>query len=268
MMNFFEFLQYPFMQRAFITGILLGGLLAYLGVFVVLRRMAFFSDGIAHASLAGVALGVLISVNPLMTALAASVFFSVLLFWLEKKTNVSSDAAIGLIFTFGMALGVLLISLKRGYQPELVGFLFGNILMIHPHDLILISILSAFIFLFLILKQREISLLCMDSEMAYLSGVRSDALLLSLYIALAMAVVLGIKILGVVLVSALLIIPVSIAKLISGSFRTLVLFSIVFSELIILAGLSLSYLFDLPAGAVIVLTGTVLFFGVFFARKS
>src|SRR3990167_8311438 len=103
-----EMFHYTFMQRALIAGVLLAALLAYLGVFVVLRRMSFFSDGIAHASLAGVAIGVLLSMNPLVTALISSVFFAVVMFYLERKTNVSADTAIGLIFTFGMALGVLL----------------------------------------------------------------------------------------------------------------------------------------------------------------
>ena len=127
------------MQRAFIAGILLAALLAYLGVFVVLRRMSLFSDGIAHASLAGVAAGVLLSLNPLVTALVASVVFAIVMFFLERKSNLSTDTAIGLIFTSGMALGVLLMSFKSGYQPELIGFLFGNILTIKPSDLIVIA---------------------------------------------------------------------------------------------------------------------------------
>ncbi len=264
----FELFQYPFMQRAFVAGILLAGLLAYLGVFVVLRKMAFFSDGIAHASLAGVAAGVLLSVNPLVTALLASLVFAVGMFFLEKKTNLSSDAAIGIIFTSGMALGVLLMSFKRGYQPELIGFLFGNILTIKQSDLIIIVVLSILIWTFLIANMRRITLLALDREMAYLSGVSPDFFQLTMHIVLAVSVVLGIKILGIVLVSALLIIPVSISKLISRSFRHLVFWSVVLSELIVISGLFISYLFDLPAGAVIVLTGAAIFFTVFILRKT
>lgn len=256
------------MQRALIAGVLLAGLFAYLGVFVIMRRMAFFSDGIAHASLAGVAAGVLFSVNPLVTALAASIFFAALMYWIEKRTTVSSDAAVGLIFTFGMALGVLLISLKRGYQPELIGFLFGNILMIRPLDLWLIGIASVFISAMTFLFRRQITLMAIDPEMAYLSGIRTELLKFGMYLVLAVAVVLGIKILGIVLVSALLIIPVSISKLISRSFRNLVIGSVIFAEVIVTAGIFLSYFFDLPTGAIIVLTGAVLFFGVFLLKKS
>ncbi|MBI1977501.1 MAG: metal ABC transporter permease [Candidatus Omnitrophica bacterium] len=264
----FELFQYPFMQRAFVAGILLAALLAYLGVFVVLRRMSFFSDGIAHASLVGVAAGVLLSINPLITALLASLIFAVLLFFLEKKAHLSSDAAIGLIFTSGMALGVLLISLKSGYQPELIGFLFGNILTIKQIDLIIIVGLCLVIGGFLLLKRRELALLSLDREMAYLGGVHPDALQLAMNMALAMSVVLGIKILGIVLVSALLIIPVSIAKLNSRSFHKLVGTSVLLGEVIVVSGLIISYVFNLPTGAMIVLVGTFLFLLVFFLNLS
>ena len=255
------------MQRAFVAGILLGGLLAYLGVFVVLKRMSFFSDGIAHASLSGVALGVLLSVNPMATALVTAVLFAFVLFFLEKKTTLSSDTAIGLVFTSGMALGVLLLSLKSGYQPELIGFLFGNILTIRASDLTLIVAIGAGISIFLILWRRQIALLVFDREMAYLSGINPDFLQLALYLVLSVSIVLAIKILGVILVSALLIIPVSIAKLISRSFKKLVLRSIVLSEMIVLTGLVLSYWFDLPTGAVIVLAGVAIFLVVFIWSK-
>lgn len=248
------------MQRAFMVGIFLGALLACLGVFVVLRRMAFFSDGIAHASLAGIAAGVLAGVNPLIPALVVSVFFAIGMYVMEKKARLATDTVIGIIFTSGMALGVLLMSRKAGYQPELIGFLFGNILAIRSSELPLIIVLGAAIGLFLVLKWREIILVAVDREMAYLAGVKSERIQLLMYVVLAVAVVLGIKILGVVLVSALLVIPVSVAKLISGSFQKLVLWSIVVSELIVIAGLTLAYFLDLPAGAVIVLCGSFLFF--------
>lgn len=255
-----ELLHYPFMQRAFVAGVLLAGLLAYLGVLVLIRKMAFFSDGIAHASLAGVAIGVVVSVNPLMTALAASILFAIAMFVLEKKTNLSSDVVIGFIFTSGMALGVLLMSIQEGYQPELIGFLFGNILTINRSDLALIIVLTLSIGSILIVNWRRFTLLSFDHEMAYLSGMNPDRYQLLLYIVLAVSVVLGIKILGVILVSALFIIPVSISKLISRSFKKLVFFSFVFSELIMVLGLLISSQFDLPPGAVIVLTGAAIFF--------
>ena len=111
-----EILQYPFMQRALIAGIVLAAVLALLGVYVLLRRMSFFSDGIAHASLAGIAIGIVFSWQPLATALVLSAIFALIIYFIEKKFDLASDTAIGILFTSGMALGVLLISLQPGYQ--------------------------------------------------------------------------------------------------------------------------------------------------------
>ena len=257
-----DILQFPFMQRAFIAGIILGVVLAYLGIFVVLRKMSFYSDGIAHASLAGVAIGVLASINPLLTAILLSVVLSVAIFYLEKKTKLSSDAIIGIIFTFGMALGVLLMSFKARYQPELISFLFGNILAIKTSELIIISVLSIIILGYLIIKQKKLLLLSFDKELAYVSGVKVNLNEILLNIFLAISVVLGIKILGVILVSALLIIPVASAKLISNSFKTLKTTTLIISEITIFLGLIISYYLNLPTGAVIVLCGSAIFFAI------
>lgn len=259
----FDILQYPFMQRAILAGVVLAGLLAWMGVFVIMRRMSFFSDGIAHASLAGIAVGILAGTQPLATAIIFSIVFSLAIYILEKRTTLSSDAIIGMLFTSGMALGVVLISLKRGYQPDLVSFLFGNILAIKPVDLIIISLLSVLIIVFLFYNHKNITLMALDMDTAYLAGVKVNLLQITFYIILAVSVVLGLKILGIILVSALLIIPASTAKLLSRSFKGLIVQSICFSEAVVLVGIALSYFLDSPTGPVIVLVGTGLFLAVF-----
>lgn len=258
-----DILSYPFMQRAIIAGVILAALLAWLGVFVIMRKMAFFSDGIAHASLGGIAVGILASIHPLTVAIVFSVFFSLVIYYLEKKTTLSSDAIIGMLFTSGMALGVVLISLKSGYQPDLVSFLFGNILAIKTLDLAIISLLSVLIIVFLIFNHKDITLMALDVDTAYLAGVKVNLLQLTFYIILAVSVVLGLKILGIILVSALLIIPPSTAKLVSKTFRGLIVRSVSFSEAIVLLGIALSYYLDSPTGPVIVLVGTGVFLAVF-----
>ncbi|UCD57193.1 MAG: metal ABC transporter permease [Candidatus Hydrogenedentota bacterium] len=256
-------LYYPFMQRALIAGIILAALLAWLGVFVIMKKMSFFSDGIAHASLGGIAIGILVSVHPLTTALVFSIMFSLIIYFLEKKTTLSSDAIIGMLFTSGMALGVVLISLRSGYQPDLVSFLFGNILAIRSFDLLIISLLSVVIIVFLIYNHKNITLMALDIDTAYLAGVRVNLLQITFYIILAVSVVLGLKILGIILVSALLVIPPSTAKLLSKSFKGLLVRSVCFSEGIVLLGIALSYYLDLPTGPMIVLVGTGIFLAVF-----
>ncbi len=255
-----EILQYPFMQRALIAGVILGAVLAYLGIFVVLRRMAFFSDGIAHASLAGVAIGIIASFNPLFTAIIFSIIIAIIIYFIEKKTTLSTDAVIGILFTFGMALGILLISLKSGYQPELMSFLFGNILAIKTSELIIIAAMSALIFIFLASQQKKLILMSLDREIAYVSGINPDIYRFFLYVFLSIATVLGIKILGVVLVSAILITPVSTAKLLSSSFKSLLALTLIISEIVVLAGLFISYYLNLPTGPAIVICGASVFF--------
>ncbi len=252
-------LYYPFMRRAFCAGVILAALLAVLGVFVVLRKMAFFADGIAHASLSGAAAGLLFSMDPMFTALISAIIFAAVIYFLERRLGVSSDSSIGIIFAFGMALGVFLISRRPGYQPELISFLFGNILAIRNSDLLLIAVLGVVILVFIFRNLRALTLMSLDNELAHSGGVRVEPLRLAMNIFLACAVVLGIRILGVVLVSALLIIPVSSAKLVAGGFKQLILISVIFSEAALLSGLTVSYAMDIPAGPAIVLAGSVFF---------
>jgi zinc transport system permease protein len=262
-----EMLQLPFMQRAVLAALVLGALLAFLGIFVALRKMAFFSDGIAHAALAGAAIGLLTRFSPLVSAIVFSMILAGLVFWLEKKSSLSSDAVIGILFTSGMALGVVLISLRRGYQPELIGYLFGNILAIRRQDLALIIVLAVLILAFIFSHWRKLTLLALDREMAYMAGMSPDLYQLLLYVMLACALVLGIRILGIILVSAILIIPVSTARLVSRSFRALTWLTLLIAEATVLAGLALSYFLNLPSGAVIVLTGSTLFSLTFIASS-
>lgn len=258
-----ELLALPFVQRAIIAGVLLGALLAILGIFVVLKRMAFLSDGIAHASLAGVAAGLLANINPLLTALGLSAILGALIAWLERRTKIASDAVIGLVFTSGMALGVVLLAFKQGYQPELVSFLFGNILAIQWSELYVMAAFGLAILIFLALSYKKIALMLINQDLAHVSGVNIPVYQTSLYVTVALATVLGIKMLGIVLVSALLIMPVTTAKLVSKSFGQLVILSVIFSEIMILSGLYFSVIFNLPTGATIVLTGMALFLLVF-----
>lgn len=259
------------MQRALIAGVLLAALLALLGIFVMLKKMAFFADGIAHASLAGVAVGILFSWSPLGVALAVSVIFSLIVYYLETKHHLASDTTIGIIFTTGMALGVILLSFSPGYQPELISFLFGNVLSVSNGELWLIMIVSVVAYAFILKYLKSLTLMTMDVEMARLTGARINILQPALYVILAVAVVLGIKVLGIILVSGLLIIPVAVARLFSSSFRQFSIWGIVMAETMVVLGIIFSYLFDLPTGPAIILTGSIMFvIGIgmsFFGKK-
>lgn len=260
MENLLNLISYPFVLRAILAGVVTAALLAFLGVFVVLRRMSFFSDGIAHASLAGVAAGILLSQQPLVWAIAVGIIFAIAIYWLERKTTIPVDALIGILFTASLALGVILMNFKSGYQPELISFLFGNILTIHTSDVWLIVVVAVLVGIFMALSYRKYMILSLNKDFAYLEGMKVSWYELMFYVMLAVAVVLGIKMVGVILVSALIIIPVSIGKLFAPSLRSLSAMSIIIAELIVLIGMGISLVFNLPTGATMVLTGAILFF--------
>ncbi|MFA4999631.1 MAG: metal ABC transporter permease [Parcubacteria group bacterium] len=254
-----EIFKYVFMQNAIIAGLSLGALLAYVGVFVVLKKMSFFGDGIAHASFAGVAAAALMGGNPIIGGIIAALVFALLIFLLEEKFGASGDAAIGIIFTSGMALGLVLIGLSPGYKAELMSFLFGNILAIGRTEAIF-SAIMAFVFCALLFGlRRRLGLLALNEELAVAEDKRAKMLKLFFYLITATSVVLGIKILGIILVSAAIIIPASSAKLIAKSFAMLGVFSVVFSEIFISMGLVGSYFLNIGSGSAIVLVGAASF---------
>ena len=259
-MNLFEFLSYPFMQRAVIAGLFLGILLASLGVIVTLRKMAFFGEGIAHASLAGIAIAVLTGISSLPVAIVWSVILALLIFALEHRTHLSTDAVIGIFFTFSMAIGVVIMQLIPGYQPELISFLFGSILSISVADVLVTVGCTLVILSWYYLSRRQLLFLSLSEEQAIVSGVPVRIQTALLYVALAIATVLGVKMLGIILISALLILPASISQMLSTSLRTHVILSVVVADFIIFFGLALSFYLDLPSGATIVLLGSLLFF--------
>ena len=259
-MALLEFFTLPFMIRALIAGAFLGVLLSSLGVFVALRRMTFFGEGIAHASLAGIAIALLTGFAPLPVAMLWAVFLAVLIFLVERHTRLSSDTILGIFFTSSMALGVVLMNQTTGYQPELLSFLFGNILSVSVTDLWIIALTTILIMIWLLRFRGHLTFLSLCEEQALVRGIPVKIQTLLLYIALSVATVLGVKILGIVLISALLILPPAISRLYTKSFHKHLLWSAIFAELIIFFGILFSYFYDLPSGATIVLVGSGLFF--------
>lgn len=264
---FLEMLQFPFMQRAFIAGALLGLLLSTLGVIATLRKMSFFGEGIAHASLAGIAIAVLAGFAPLPVALCWGVLVASGIYLLERYTKLPSDSLIGIFFTGSMALGVILMQFTSGYQPELLSFLFGSILTVTTTDIWIIAALAIVILVWFFASRRSLTFIALAPESAQVAGIAVHRQLFIFYIALAIATVLGVKLLGIVLISALLILPPATSALLSHSFKTHLILAIIISELSILLGLTLSYYFDLPSGAIIVLVGTVIFFLSLITKK-
>jgi zinc transport system permease protein len=255
-----EFLSYGFIQRALITGALLGVTCAILAVFVVLRRMAFIGVGISHAALGGVAIGLLAGVPPVMAAGAFSVAVAWVIAWITRKGEVSEDTAIGIFFPTAMALGVALISLSQTYRQDLLAYLFGNILSVGPGDLWVLLVLSGISLGVLGLFFKEFLFLGIDEEAARAAGLPTHFLNYLLLTILAVTIVAAMKLVGIILVSAFLVIPAATGQALARSIKGMVAISVGSALLSVAAGLWLSWIWSLPSGASIVLFGAALFF--------
>jgi zinc transport system permease protein len=262
-----QMLSFPFMQRALLAGSLLALLLAALGVFVTVRRMSFFGDGIAHSSLAGIAVAVLFGLSPLPVALAWATAIALLIRRLERTTRLPFDTLIGIFFTASMAVGVVIMSFDRGYQPELVSFLFGSVLSVNPTDLAVMFGVAAVIAAWLAWSFRALTYMSLSEDAARVAGVPVEAQTRLLYVALALATVLGVRVLGIVMVSALLIVPAASARLLARSFRDYFLISAGLSLVTTVLGLIISYFADLPSGATVILTSAAVFFVVAIVKR-
>jgi zinc transport system permease protein len=259
-----DMLSYDFMQRAFIGGIIVCLICSFLSFFVVLKRLSFIGVGISHSALGGLALGALTGLNPFLCA----GIFSTLVSWAigitSKKGKVNEDATIGIFFSASMALGVVLISFSRGYKADLFSLLFGDILAITPADIWMLAGCGLAVSLFLFLLFKELLAISFDEEIAIIGGLPVGFLYYGLLTAMAVTVIASIKVVGVILVEALLVIPAATGLLLTRNYRWMLFFSLMTGLLSVLSGLVFSYVFDVPSGATIVLCAAIIFATAFF----
>lgn len=263
-MDFLEMLSFGFIQRALLAGILIGLLCSVLGVFLVLRRFSLIGDGLAHFTFGGVALVLLLGVAPQHVTLAALPLVlaaAVGILWLSENTRIAGDAAIGIVSAVGIAGGVILASLAGGFNVDLLSYLFGNILAIGPGELLLAGALCASVLLAVTLYYRDLFAVTFDEEFARTSGISVRAVNILLALLAALTVVLAMKLVGIMLISALLILPPVAALQLAGSFRAALLCSALLGTLAVASGILASIVFNLPTGATIIMTC----FGVFAA---
>ena len=263
-----EMVSYGFMQRAFIASALIGVVCSLVGVFVVLKGLAFIGAGTAHAAFAGVAFGFLIGGNPLVF----SILFGLSAVWitslLEVKVKMKPDVSLGVFYTFTMALAILFLGLMPTYNPEILGYLFGSILSVTPTDLKTILVLSMIILSCLFIFFKEFHFISFDQEMAEASGIPAKMLFFLLLNLISLSIVISLKAVGAILVLALVVIPAASAEQWATHIRSMMLGSAAIGVLASWGGMILSYWLDLPSGATIVLLLTTIFaLSVFFSPK-
>jgi ABC-type Mn2+/Zn2+ transport system permease subunit len=254
-----DFLHYAFMQRALLGSVIVGTTCSFIGVFVVLRGMAFAGSGLAHAAFGGVALGFLLAINPLFAAILFCLGTAGLIQTAGRRAQLRTDTAIGIFFAFTMALGVLFIGLMRRYDARVYGYLFGNVLGVTPGNLVLMAALGAVVIGAIALLYKELKFLSFDEELAQASGLPTQMLAALLLALLALTVVLSIKAVGIILVEALLVTPAATAYQLTSRYGMMFVLSWLAGVVSCVAGLIISYYMQIPSGAAIVLVATLLF---------
>ncbi len=253
-----EALQYEFMRNALMAGLLASVACGIVGVYVVVKRIVFISGGIAHTSFGGIGLGYLIGINPILGALFFSVASSLAIGGIIRKTRISADTAIGILWAVGMAMGILFIRFSPGYTPDLMSYLFGNILTVPFNDILLMLALDVIIIAVVILFFKEYLILTFDEEYATAVGMPVDKLYLLLMALIALTVVVLIQVVGMILVIALLTFPAAMARQFTHNLKRMMALSVLFGFIFTTGGLWLSYILALPSGATIILLGGTL----------
>lgn len=260
MTQFIEMLSYDFMQRSLLAAALVGAVCSVIGVFVVLRGLAFVGAGTAHAAFAGVTLAYLVGLPPLPLAIA----FGLATVWItgvmEEQGRMKLDVSIGILYTATMALAILFIGLMKGYNAEVYGYLFGSVLSVTPEELRAILLLSLVVVGVLLAFSKELYFIAFDQEMAEASGVPARRIFYVLLTLVALTVVVSLKTVGAILVFAMILIPASTAYQLTHSLSRMTAYAVVIGVASAVGGVLLSYLWDLPSGPAIVLLATTLFF--------
>lgn len=255
-----EMLSYDFMQRSLLAAALVGAACSAIGVFVVLRGLAFIGAGTAHASFAGVALAYLLGLPPLPLAIAFGLITAWITGVMEEKGRMKLDVSIGILYTATMALAILFIGLMREYNAELYGYLFGSVLAVSGEELRAIAILVVLVLGTVLLFAKELYFIAFDQEMAEASGVHARRIFYLLLTLVGLTVVVSLKTVGAILVFAMILIPASTAYQLTHSLAYMTVYSVLIGIACAVGGVLLSYAWDLPSGPAIVLLATGLFF--------
>ena len=261
-----EIFQYEFIRNAMIAVVLVNIACGIVGTFVVTKRIVFISGGISHAAFGGIGLGYFLGLDPIITAIPFSILAAFGIGFIAKKTKVGEDAAIGILWAIGMSLGIIFINLTPGYAPDLFSYLFGNILTIPFSDLIIMVVLDMIIVVVTILFYKEFKAISFDEEFSKVAGVPVDLLYFLLLGMVALSVVILIKVVGIILVIALLTIPAAICRQFTNNIKILIFLSMSTGIILTISGLWISYILDLASGATIIMVLGLVFILSYLAK--
>ena len=249
---FHDILTYDFMQRAIIACVLSGISCGVVGSYIVARRMVFLSGGITHASFGGLGIALYLGINPTLGALLFAVLSAIGIEFSSRKIKMREDSAIGIMWSLGMALGALFMSLRPGYASDLTSYLFGNILLVDQSDVVMLGVLSALLVVGAITMLRRIMYITFDEDYARSQGMATQRIAYTMAIIVSLAIVLSIKVMGIILLISLMTIPTVVANAITKDYRKIALISAIIGVTGNIAGFVVSYNFNLPTGSCII----------------
>jgi zinc transport system permease protein len=258
-MEFLQLFQYAFIVRAIIAGSFIALLCSILGVVLVLKRLSLIGDGLAHVTFGSVALGLLLKVQPMYVSIPVVAFSSLAILKLTEKARVYGDAAIGIVSAVGVSGGVLLAGIAAGFNVDLFSYLFGNILSVTAEEVAMSVGLSLIVLFVIVRRYYQLLSMSFDEEFARTSGINTSRINSLLAVLTAVTVVLAMKLVGIMLTSALLIIPAVSAFQVARSFKGTILFAALVAVLSVWIGIFISFLLNLPTGATIVLVNFAFF---------
>lgn len=252
-----DIFEYRFLANAVAAAVLCGVCCGIVGTYMVVRRLVFLGGGITHSSFGGIGLAYYLGINPLVGAGVFAVLSAVGIEASSRKGEVREDSAIGIMWSVGMAIGILFIYLTPGYVPNLMNFLFGNILTVIGLNIKLLAVLALLLVVMFAIWHRQVMFVAFDREYAESQGVRTGLVAYTVAVLTAITIVLSIKAVGIVMLISLLTIPPVIANSLSGSYRKITILSVVIAIVGNLAGLYMSYRMDVPTGAATIFLLTI-----------
>ncbi|MFK3937659.1 metal ABC transporter permease [Alkalihalobacillus sp. NPDC078783] len=270
------FLRFDFLQYALYTGMMIGLLAPILGVFLVVRRMSLIADALSHITLSGIAFSLLMGkyvgffagLNPLYMGMVFSVGGSLLIEQLRRVYTFYKEIAIPIILSAGIGIGVIFISLANGFNNDLFNYLFGSVIAVTQSDFITISIITVVIIIVLVLFYKELFFLSFDEEQAVISGVNRKLVNMIFVVLVALVIAAAMRVVGILLVSALMTLPVASAMRFAKGFKQLFFFSVILGEIAVVGGLIAAFQLDLaPGGTIVMISVVLLLLSILFGRN-
>ena len=247
-MDLIDIVSTPFMQRSFISAVLLASLFGLFGTFIVPKRLGFMADGISHGSLLGIALGLLLGIYPIFLAIIVASLYGFLLSRVSSTSNITQDGLVGVFLSGGMGGAIIIMSYVPGYKPELFSYLFGNILTIHWTDIYFLTGFFMLVTIIFVSQWRNLVITTIHNDLSHVIDLPVGRTKYFLFIGTSITLIAGVKLLGIILVSALLIIPVLIANQFGQSLRSTFILTQFIGILSTFAGILISYVMDYPTG--------------------